>query len=112
MTNSRKASLWRLFKQYQYDAKRKKRIWELGLEEFEELTSRPCFYCSKPPTQSARAYLYNGLDRKCNLKGYTLSNVVACCALCNRIKGADITHEEMIVLAKALGDLRRIFFWA
>lgn len=30
--------------------------------------------------------VYNGIDRKNNFKGYTKSNCVTCCAICNRAK--------------------------
>lgn len=55
----------------------------ISLEEFLELSSRPCFYCN--------GYLGDsgcGLDRVDNSIGYNIENVVPCCAHCNRMKSS------------------------
>ena len=49
-----------------------------------------CHYCGKPPSKPHRkceTFLYNGLDRVDNNIGYTESNVVPCCYICNKMKG-------------------------
>lgn len=48
-----------------------------------------------PPSQSCLSknpqcngdYVYNGIDRVDNTKGYTIDNVVPCCGICNMAKG-------------------------
>jgi 5-methylcytosine-specific restriction endonuclease McrA len=52
----------------------------------------PCHYCGLPPyTVSHRkkdqAFVYTGIDRVDNEKGYTPDNVVPCCGVCNFMKG-------------------------
>ena len=42
-------------------------------------------------------YLYNGLDRVDNNKGYFEDNVVPCCGVCNKMKGT-MKQEEFLNL--------------
>ena len=42
----------------------------------------PCFYCGKFPIEKL-----NGMDRKDSNKPYTYDNTVACCKMCNYMKG-------------------------
>jgi len=73
--------------------------WELTRCEFDALISRSCVYCSRPPgniKNNGRNYghlFYNGIDRVDNRLGYIKSNVVSCCAICNRAKGTLTTQE-------------------
>lgn len=64
-------------------------------DDFRELTQKPCHYCGVLATNMTHrtnsgkylsSYPYNGLDRKDNSQGYTLANVVPCCATCNHAK--------------------------
>lgn len=70
---------------YRSSAKRRGLKFNLTLEQFSNLISRPCWYCGR----SVRS----GLDRVINNNGYTIDNVVPCCLPCNRSKnnmsGAD-----------------------
>ncbi len=79
-----------LCKQYQREAARRGLCWELSDDDFARLTSRDCFYCGGPPATlarySTRPYIYNGIDRVDNDRGYALGNVVSCCIICNRAK--------------------------
>ena len=66
----------------------------LSGEEAYDLFQGTCHYCGLPPsTVSGKdrgmngIYLYNGIDRVDNSKGYTVGNCVTCCATCNRMKG-------------------------
>lgn len=43
-----------------------------------------------------------GVDRKDNALPYTLANIQPCCPLCNAIKGAVLTDEEMRALGPQL----------
>lgn len=68
--------------------------------EFKELTQKNCFYCGKHPSVTYKSslsggYLYNGIDRRDNFKGYVEGNVVPCCKYCNWMKNA---FEEKLFL--------------
>lgn len=98
----------RLVRQYRYQAKHRKIKFNLPESEFRTVTSSPCFYCGAEPKQVASgsfnpktAYVYNGLDRVDNLKGYSQDNVVPCCADCNRAK-RKMPQSEFIAWAKRI----------
>jgi len=77
---------------YKRRAKRKGQEYNLTEEQFIELTQKDCHYCgAKPNNKNIKKgcngdYIYNGLDRVDNDKGYTMDNVVPCCRNCNRAK--------------------------
>ena len=86
--------------QYKYSAKKKGHIWDLTEEQFAEITKKNCFYCGGKPKQTCKAnkrvngdYIYNGIDRKDNDKGYTIENSVPCCITCNMAKNS-LTIQE------------------
>ena len=79
-------------------------IFELTLEDFKMITKKNCYYCGAKPnnmtdrTKTTRNgkiythscngnYIYNGIDRLDNFKGYTKKNSVPCCKICNSMKG-------------------------
>jgi hypothetical protein len=70
--------------------KRKGRIWSLTLEEFRQLVSNQCHYCSGPLPKTS-----SGLDRKDNSRGYEIDNVLPCCTICNLSRRNHFTVEEM-----------------
>lgn len=80
--------------------------FELTIEEFRHLTGSNCFYCNKEPQQKKKSkysqYLYNGIDRVDNTKGYTLDNTVSCCMDCNS-KKAGVTIEIALKMLRFLG---------
>jgi hypothetical protein len=76
--------------------------WDIDKDIFRKLTSSNCYYCGTPPSQLARKglngdYLYNGLDRVDNSKGYSEDNCVPCCGRCNKAKGT-MSLEEFLEL--------------
>jgi hypothetical protein len=79
-------------KNYQRAARLRNLAWELSEETFDKLTSEPCCYCGAPPanrrqqTGDPAPFVYNGIDRLRNEDGYTESNAVSCCRICNRAK--------------------------
>lgn len=85
----------------QYKTKAKQRGLEYNLteEQFAKLTEQDCYYCGAKPKNIINdpgkngAYIYNGLDRINNTKGYTIDNVVSCCKICNRAKGTLTLRE-------------------
>ena len=67
--------------------------------QFKEITQKDCFYCGVKPNQRMKSpksngdYIYNGIDRVDNNKGYTIDNVVPCCGICNFAKHRLTTQE-------------------
>lgn len=53
-------------------------------------------------SHSRRAYY---LDRKDNSKGYEFDNCVVCCTVCNAVKGATLTFDEMLLLRDGLARI-------
>ena len=46
-----------------------------------------------------------GLDRIDSSGPYTVSNVVVCCLVCNRIKSSIFSHDEMRRIGRAIGEI-------
>ena len=112
-----------LFKRYKRDAIKRGRMLLIEFDLFINITSSNCEYCSIKPNQMHApsgkrysTYIYNGIDRKDNLKDYTEDNIVPCCVTCNVAKSKWFTHEELkLIMDKRLkenpekdpwGDLR------
>lgn len=101
-TRSRKSPKHRAYRQlfhaYRKNARTRGLIWNLDLELFSDLISKPCGYCGRPPsnyfnytkTKKTHRYLfkahYSGIDRRDNREGYTPANVMSCCKDCNLAK--------------------------
>lgn len=101
------AAFNQVYARYKYRARKKKRLWVLSKEEFQSLISQNCAYCGCPPINTeAGCFTYNGIDRKNNFGGYTPSNVITCCWLCNATKSSNFTHDEMVEIGKVLSRLR------
>ncbi len=66
--------------------------WNLSKDEFRYITSQDCYYCGSHPYQEILGdkcngkYVYNGIDRVDNTKGYIYENCVPCCGVCNKMK--------------------------
>jgi len=92
-------------KYHDYKVKAKKRgyFWNLTFDEFLEITAKNCIYCNQPPSNVnklpnkdwADDFVYTGIDRFDNTRGYESDNVLPCCATCNYMK-RDLTHLEFI----------------
>jgi len=86
---------------YELRAAKNHLVWELTDDKFDELTRGDCYYCGCPPANVASRsslhgdFVYNGIDRKDNLKGYTTDNTVSCCGICNKMK-RDLSVEEFL----------------
>ena len=93
------AAFNQLIRRMKEDTKTHDREWQLTKEQVHHLTEQSCSYCGARPTQTVSTpfntgfYIYNGLDRVDNTKGYTIDNVVPCCKTCNFAKGT-MTLEE------------------
>jgi hypothetical protein len=90
-----------LYRSYIRAAKYRGVSWGLSVDDFRKLTSSRCGYCgalsSLKTTGHATygTYIYNGIDRVDNKKGYAIDNVVACCETCNKAKRT-MTLSEFI----------------
>ncbi len=102
-----------------YESLARKRGYEFSLtrEQFKTLTKQNCFYCGKEPSQILKPrrdnqtlYIYNGIDRRDNTKGYIESNVVACCGICNSMKSSypeDLFLEHIFRLSEYQNSKRQ-----
>lgn len=102
------AAFKRLYSRYRGDAKKRNLPFMLTRNNFLMLTSSPCWYCGKPPSQSIKEsnapnlssdYLYNGIDRIDNNEGYVMGNVRPCCKACNWLK-RDFAEKEFFTQVK------------
>ena len=91
---------------YMRNAQVAKRTFSLTYDQFVSLIKQSCHFCGAPPTRiisrrSVRGDLtytnivVNGIDRKDNLIGYEIENVVPCCTRCNRSK-LTATYAEFV----------------
>jgi|WetSurSiteA1Bulk_404760.scaffolds.fasta_scaffold00264_16 hypothetical protein len=87
-----KASLNQVYDRYKRSSKTKNIIFSLSKDEFFEITQKNCFYCGSEPSNIQKNnwktgdFIYNGIDRIDNRKGYIDDNVVTCCWKCNQAK--------------------------
>jgi len=90
-----------LFLNYKHGAKSRGYGFQLSKERFRELTKQNCHYCGISPSATfyrkrwSSSYIYNGIDRIDNSKGYTTTNIVPCCGQCNRMK-LDHTQKDFL----------------
>jgi hypothetical protein len=97
------ASFNHLLRNYKQAARKRKHVFALTRKQFRRLTKLPCHYCSVAARQqhnrndhpNRQPYLFNGLDRIDNSVGYTITNVIPCCTICNMLRGS-LTYHEFI----------------
>ena len=89
------ASRNELLSSYIKSAKQREIEWGIEKDEFFTLVSSNCVYCGSPPDLVRKpnagvngAFVYSGIDRADNTKGYVSGNVFSCCWICNRAKGS------------------------
>jgi hypothetical protein len=68
---------------YKRTANLKQLDFSISFEEYLLLTEKECYYCSVIQNNG-----FNGIDRKDQTLGYEVNNCVACCKMCNYIKGS------------------------
>jgi hypothetical protein len=86
----------RFFDEYRRNSAMKKHDFYIDFEYFNKLISSNCHYCGKEPVERDRwkqnehkgqqRLKCNGIDRIDSKVGYTTSNTVACCSMCNIMK--------------------------
>jgi hypothetical protein len=83
------------------DAKRRYLTFSLTKDEFKAMASQLCFYCDAEPANEygsnmySENFIYQGIDRIDNSKGYVYSNCRPCCKYCNMAK-SNQTEEEFL----------------
>ena len=93
----------RIYREYKRGAEKRNLDFNLTLEEFLDIESKPCHYCGEKPTvyEGNKKYMqklgspwkHNGIDRLDTNKGYTVENCVPCCSKCNYAKH-DLSLDE------------------
>lgn len=77
--------------------------WALSESEYKALIAQPCHYCVLPSDVEAGV----GLDRLDNSQGYLPTNVVPACTLCNVTRANRFTHDEMLIIGRAIAEVRQ-----
>lgn len=91
-SNEDNPALKSIWSRYLNRAEERKLQVEITVEQAKEIFQRRCFYCGAEPFAIARrrgkSFKYNGIDRYNNDIGYTPSNCVPCCKVCNCAKSS------------------------
>ena len=91
---------------YKRGASKRGLSFELSGAQALELFSADCFYCGSAPSNVHRylagSFVYNGIDRLDNSRGYTVDNCVPCCAICNKAKNA-LGYQEFVAWLRKAG---------
>ena len=93
---------------YKRGAIKRNLTWTLSDEQFYIITKLNCHYCNSLPSNVVKSaynkgdFVYSGIDRLDNTKGYEPDNCVPCCKTCNRAKDT-MTEQEF------LDWVRRVF---
>ena len=81
------AAMRSIMRKYKSNARRRGLQWSLTEDQFIQLTSQPCYYCGGLPgnrqSMPSGDFVYSGIDRVDNSRGYVDRNVVPCCSFCN-----------------------------
>lgn len=87
--------------------------FNLSEDNVKTLNLDNCYYCNKGPSQISYAkcksefatehskYVYNGIDRIDNCKGYEITNVRTCCKDCNFAK-REMSEAEFFILVESI----------
>jgi len=95
------AGFKQLLLSYKKSARKRNLQFDLSDEEFKNLVTQNCCYCGSVPSSIAKniskysIFVYSGIDRIDNSKGYSIENSVPCCKMCNEMKRA-LKKDEFI----------------
>lgn len=93
----------RVYRNYKRQAIQRSLEWDLTEDQFREITSSNCYYTGLPPSSVMKVsggngeYVYNGIDRLDNSKGYNINNCVACIGEINRMK-SNLSYSQFVEL--------------
>lgn len=97
-----------IYRNYKYGAKKRGYEFKISFENFCFLLKQRCYYCGAEPSNkqilrnAQDEFLYNGIDRKDNSKGYIKDNCVSACSICNRMKLEMSDQEFLLHVAKII----------
>lgn len=103
-----------LYRQYKKNAKKRNIEFDLSYEQFISITSMNCDYCGRIPSTIHYNihwngnYIFNGIDRIDNKKGYIIYNVVPCCKYCNMAK-MSLSENEFLELIKNIFYHKKLY---
>lgn len=98
------AAFNKLYASYKRGAKDRGLDFEISKIDFKQLTKANCYYCNSEPKNICSNngkgnfygnYIYNGIDRVDNNKGYIERNIVTCCFVCNKMKSI-MSHDDFL----------------
>lgn len=93
-----------LIQNYKSSARNRSIAFDLQEHDVEALIFKDCYYCGAPPKHKRpigqgewkrTGLASNGIDRLDSARGYTQTNVVPCCTVCNYFK-VDMSKEEFL----------------
>lgn len=76
---------------YVQSSKHRNIRFDLTIDEYKSIAQNPCYYCGTVNEKRG----FNGVDRVDNSLGYNMDNCVACCSMCNFIKGS--LHHDIFL---------------
>jgi hypothetical protein len=85
------------FDRYKYEAKKRKKDFELTKKQFNEITKNPCYLCGETNSSGF------GIDRFDNNIGYIYDNCRPCCSYCNYMKN-NIDYNTFLDQVKKIVD--------
>ena len=92
MIKTKQGTKTAIYLQYKRHAISRGYSFNLSKDELISISQQNCFYCGEEPNNLKKTkndregFLYSGIDRKNNTKGYSLDNCVPCCKICNYAK--------------------------
>jgi hypothetical protein len=95
------AQIGSILSTYRCSARNRNLEFTLTKDDIKNIIFKNCHYCNMEAKNFQKGLtnringnrFYNGIDRKDNLKGYTLDNCLPCCFTCNRAKHTS-TYED------------------
>lgn len=100
LTNKRKFEE-QFYRRYERGATKRGLDFCISLDQFLDISYRDCYYCGSKPDlyiidyRTKEGLITNGVDRYENDLGYTPSNLVPCCKICNT-KKLQLDGDEFI----------------
>lgn len=105
---SGEAAFNNLLLEYKKSAQRRNLKFSLSNKNFKDLTKSKCYYCDREPSRIKKGqgktsgdYIFNGIDRIDNSKGYFRHNVVPCCFDCNNAKKT-LSQDDFFALIEKI----------